>query len=116
MFIDNFPLQSGGGTVTVTESTTDSTSYELDSFAVDTNHSCHWIYQIQFGQAFRTGRIQACWNDGTDMTYDDFSTTDDQVGDSSDLVFSVVKDESDIRLMTASVDMWTIRYIRQQLL
>jgi hypothetical protein len=105
--------EGGCTSVEVEDNDVDTGTQTVDSFSKDDAIASVWEYVIKKDTDLRTGRIMACW-DGTNVEYSETSTND--LGDTSDISFSVAIIGSDVALrVTATSDNWAVFACRKLL-
>jgi hypothetical protein len=103
-FIDNILIQS-------TVELSDGTSADCDSISVGTGGFVVWFYDASKDSVKQSGILLTTWTSSGTVADLVFLAAND-VGDSSDLVMSVVSESGNIILRATSVNTWTIKYKR----
>lgn len=97
----------------------DGTTADIDEISIGSGGSSFWFYEGSKGSVKQAGLLFTTWNsDGTTADVVRLSTSSDEeygLGDSSDLVFSVVIENSNVILRATSVNNWTIKIKRLRL-
>jgi hypothetical protein len=96
------------------ECTTDSTSFDVDTFSASDLNACHWSYVVVNGDNVRSGSLMAAWN-GLVITLTDLSTYENEVGNTTDIQFTAVLYDGNVILRSIQTLVWIIKYTRDML-
>jgi hypothetical protein len=97
----------------------DGTTADLDTISVGSGGTAFWFYEASRSDIKQGGLLLTTWDSGSSVatlvrlatsSYDDYG-----VGDSTDLIITVIIDGGNVILRATSVNDWTITYKRLRL-
>lgn len=97
----------------------DGTTVDVDSISVGAGGAAFWFYEASRVNVTQGGILLTAWNsDGTAADVVRLSTdeyAEHGVGDSTDLIITIVVEGGNVILRATSVNNWTIKYKRLKL-
>jgi len=100
---------------TTVETTFDTGTTTVDSFADTLGTGCWWFYTVNDGTNYRTGIVMVIWN-ATANTIDFTETATNDIGDTSGVTFTADISSDVVRLrVTSGSDSWSISVNRMVL-